>query len=290
MMKRILATLIALILLTGTAHAATKVVVSIVPQQYFVEQVGGDLVDVSVMVQPGASPASYEPKPRQMAELSRAQLYFSIGVPFERAWLQRMKSASPQSTFIAMDAGVDKRPMARHHHHEEVHVENGEHHGIPDPHIWTAPPIVRQMAASILKGLIEADPENEAAYRKNHGSFVHKINKLDGDLQSLFAQSNQKRFMVYHPSWGYFAQTYGLTQIPIELEGKEPGPKELGELIQHAKKENIRVVFVQPQFSDRSAELIAKAIQGQVIKADPLAYDWEQNLRDVAQAFQKALR
>lgn len=300
MTKRILLVLTVVFLMSGTAQAATKVVVSIVPQQYFVERIGGDLVDVSVMVQPGASPASYEPRPRQMTALSRARLYFSIGVPFESAWLPRMQSASPQLAFFAMDKEIDKRPMVRHRHHghehghdghgHEDHADAGKQRGIADPHVWTSPPLVKKMAGVIRDALIEADPANGAVYRENHKAFVEDVETLDADLRRLFDQTERKRFMVYHPSWGYFAQAYGLKQIPIELEGKEPGPKELGELISHAEEDDIRVIFVQPQFSDSSAELIAKAIEGEVIKADPLAYDWIDNLRKVAAAFRTALR
>lgn len=314
-MNRIIPLLALLALcLASPALAAMPVTVSIVPQKYFVEQIGGDLVDVSVMVQPGASPASYEPKPRQMAQLSKARIYFSIGVPFEAAWLDRIRSANEDMSVIAMDENIDKLPMAEHHHHEEQATEEhgdhhhaheghheehghdhaGEHHGhngIPDPHVWTAPPLVRVMAGTIRDALINEDPQNQSVYEANYETFVKKIDSVDAKLRAIFKDVGlHNRFMVYHPSWGYFAKTYGLTQIPIELEGKQPGPRELAELIQHAKQEGIRVIFVQPQFSEKSAQLIAKAINGSVIKADPLAYDWPENLLKVGKGFKDALK
>lgn len=315
----------ALIGCSMTASAAMPVTVSIVPQQYFVEQVGGDLVDVSVMVQPGASPASYEPKPMQMAALSKARIYFATGVPFESAWLERIESANHHMSVVHMDRGIDKLPMARHHHHEVVadeeehhehhhghegmHHEEGESvhheghqamhsghdhdhmHGVLDPHVWTAPPLVKVMARTILDELVKADPAHTATYQANYAAFVERIDALDSRLRELFdGIGDNDRFMVYHPAWGYFARTYGLTQIPIELEGKEPGPRQLAELIHHAKEENIHVIFVQPQFSEKSAGLIAKAIDGSVVKADPLAYNWFENLLKVGEAFRNALK
>lgn len=299
-MKRIILAML-LLALASPAVASMPVTVSVVPQKYIVEQVGGNLVDVSVMVQPGASPASYEPKPRQMAQLSKARIYFSIGVPFEAAWLDRIRSASPNMAVVPMDKGIDKHPMARHHHHEAAeeeahgHDEGGhetEHeHGILDPHVWTAPPLVKTMAKTTLTALVSADPENRAVYETNYETFAARIDELDSKLRSFFQSvGSNNRFMVYHPSWGYFAETYGLTQIPIELEGKQPGPKELAELIEHAREEGIHVIFVQPQFSERSAQLIAKAINGSVIKADPLAYDWPENLLKVGKGFKDALK
>ncbi|MBC2736187.1 MAG: zinc ABC transporter solute-binding protein [Desulfobacteraceae bacterium] len=278
------------------------VFVSVLPQQYFVQQIGGQHVDVQVMVQPGASPATYEPRPRQMTALADARLYFSIGVAFEAVWLDKITAANPSMTVVRTDDGIEKIPMAAHHHDaEEAHHEADAHHaanpgdergehGILDPHIWLSPPLVRQQAGTILKALTAADPGRSKDYETNYRRFVYEIDALDRDLKTLFSGKEGLPFMVFHPAWGYFAQAYGLTQVPIEIEGKDPKPAQLQVMIENARTQGIRVVFVQPQFSVKRAELVAREIGGQVAVADPLALDWLTNLRAVAGKFKAALQ
>lgn len=288
------------------AESPFPVAVSILPQKYFVQQIGKEKVRVQVMVQPGASPATYEPKPGQMAALARARLYFSIGVPFERVWLDRIAATNEKMAIVSTDKGIEKRMLAAHRHHDEDDHHDANHShgkaahgghdhdrgpgGIPDPHIWLSPPLVRMQVAHMAAALQQADPAHEAFYRANAASFLREIDALDADLNRLFSKRRGHRFMVFHPSWGYFAQAYGLRQIPIEMEGKDPKPAQLKALIEHAREEAINVVFVQPQFSRRSAELIAREIGGQVVVADPLAEDWAANLRRVADKFEVALK
>ena len=293
------------------AAGKLPVFVSIVPQKYFVQQIGKELVDVQVMVLPGANPATYEPKPRQMADLSKAKLYFAIDVPFENAWLKNIADANPNMRVIHTDHGIEKLAMKAHHHHddeaEEHHEadhdhEKGEHHGEAthdedhhehagrDPHIWLSPPLVKIQARNILAALQEADPAHRSVYEANFKEFTARIDRLDTDLKNTFAGRKGLQFMVFHPAWGYFAHAYGLKQVPIEIEGKDPKPAQLKELIQHARESGIKVVFVQPQFSTKSAQLIAREIGGQVAFANPLAEDWMANLRQVADKFQAALK
>ncbi|MBI9085718.1 MAG: zinc ABC transporter substrate-binding protein [Desulfobacterales bacterium] len=283
------------------AGGPVRVFVSIAPQKYFVQQIGRERVDVQVMVRPGASPATYEPRPMQMAALARASLYFSIGVPFEQAWLDRIVSANPRLRIVATDQGIEKLAMANHRHRDE---DDADHHedikrnhmaaghrggrdprGIRDPHIWLSPPLVKMQARNILAALQQIDPDHGAVYEANAEEFISEINALDADLRRLFSSRQGMRFMVFHPSWGYFAQAYGIQQIPIEMEGKNPKPAQLEKLIAHAREDGIRVVFVQPQFSTRSAALIAGEIGGSVSVADPLAENWAQNLKNVAMQF-----
>ncbi|MCB2168926.1 MAG: zinc ABC transporter substrate-binding protein [Deltaproteobacteria bacterium] len=278
------------------AEDRLPVFVSVLPQQYFVQQIGGAHVDVQVMVQPGASPATYEPRPRQMTALAGARLYFSIGVAFETVWLDKIMAANPTMTLVRTDAGIQKIAMATHHHGEETHHEGEENHGefshdgILDPHIWLSPPLVRQQAGTILKALTVADPGRSKDYETNYRRFVNEIDALDRDLKTLFAGKEGLPFMVFHPAWGYFAQAYGLKQVPIEIEGKDPKPAQLQVMIENARIQGIRVVFVQPQFSVKRAELVAREIGGQVAFADPLALDWLTNLRAVAGKFKAALQ
>jgi len=268
-----------------SAKETVKAFVSILPQKHFVEKIGQSLVDVSVMVPPGASPATYEPKPKQMVGLSRARLYFTIGVPFERTWLKKLESANPKMWLVHTDHGIKKRAMKAHHDHGERGNQV-----ILDPHIWTSPPLVMMQARNILTGLLQVDPSNGTVYEANYRKFIAEILDLDADLRNVFAGRQGLQFMVFHPSWGYFASAYGLRQVPIEMEGKEPKPALLKELIAHARKHDIKVVFVQPQFSSRSARLIAREIGGQVLTADPLAENWMENLRHLAEKFRTALR
>jgi len=281
------ATLMIITAQTSLAAEKLPVFVSILPQQYIVEQIGQDKVDVRVMVRPGASPATYEPKPAQMAALSKARLYFSIGVPFETFWLDKIASSNPKMKVVHTDQGIQKIPMAGLHHHDE-HTEHG-HTGL-DPHIWTSPVRVRIQADTILKELIAQDSGNKEAYTQNHAAFARRIEALDLELKDLFKDKAGTRFMVFHPSWGYFAKDYGLEMIPIEIEGKAPKPAQLKQLIKHARKNNIRVLFVQPQFSAKSAKLIAREIKGRVVVADPLARNWMENMKAMATKFKEVLK
>ena len=270
-----------------SAKETMKVFVSILPQKYFVEKIGQGLVDVSVMVPPGASPATYEPKPKQMVGLSRARLYFTIGVPFERTWLKKLETANPKMRLVHTDHGIKKRAMKAHHNHGE---RGKREKVILDPHIWTSPPLVIMQARNILTGILQVDPSNGTVYEANYRKFITEILDLDADLRNVFKGRQGLQFMVFHPSWGYFANAYGLRQVPIEMEGKEPKPAQLKELIANARKHDIKVVFVQPQFSSRSAQLIAREIGGHVLTADPLAENWMENLRHLAERFRTALR
>ncbi len=277
-----------------TASEAIPVFVSIPPQKYFVEKIGGEFVSVSVMVGPGANAHTFEPKPAQMTGLAKARVYFAIGMEFENVWLERIAAANPKLLIVHTEKSIERIPMKEHHsddEHKGSHSDQHEHRGILDPHIWLSPPLVKIQAKNILDGLIAADSEHQSAYLSNYEIFIKETDALDAELRGIFAEKgDHTRFMVFHPSWGYFAQAYGLEQAAIEIEGKEPKPAQLAQLIKYAQKEGIRVVFVQPRFSVKNAETIAKAIQGQVVFADPLAEDWAKNLREVAAKFKAALR
>jgi zinc transport system substrate-binding protein len=269
------------------------VFVSIIPQKFFVEKIGGEFVDVSVMVPPGTSPAVYEPKPSQMVALSKARVYFAIGVPFEAVWLERIMTANPDLIVVPTEKGIYKRVMREHHHEEEgIGILKKRHgHQVRDPHIWLSPPLVMVLARNVLAALCWADPSHSAAYERNFKQFIIELVELDAEIRKIFARHGRGRaFMVFHPAWGYFAEAYGLEQIPIEMEGKEPKAAELQKLIEHARQRDIKVIFVQPQFSAKVAKTIAKAIGGEVAYADPLALDWAANLRRQAAAFVAALR
>jgi zinc transport system substrate-binding protein len=249
------------------------VTVSILPQKLFVERIGGERVEVNVMVLPGESPATYEPKPAQLKALSKADAYFSIGVPFERAWLQRIASANSRMLMVDTTEGIDRTGGA----------EN------PDPHIWLSPRLVKIQARTIHEGLVLLDPAHEERYRANLDAFMAEIDELDAYTRETLAGLEQRKFMVFHPSWGYFARDYGLEMISVEVEGQEPSAAELAELVVRAKRENIQVIFAQPEFSTRAAETIAAEIGGRVLLISPLAEDWLDNMRKVAESFAELL-
>jgi len=263
--------------------------VSIVPQKYFVEKIAGDLAQVTVMVPPGASPATYEPRPSQMRALSRADLYFAIGVPFEKAWLPRFAAQNPKMKIVDITEGIRKVPMAAHDH-DHGHEGDRHPHETLDPHVWLSPPLVKILARNIAEALEKADPVHADTYRKNFAAFDRDLDALFATLKKRLAPCRGHAMMVFHPSWGYFARAFGLKQIPIEIEGKEPRSRELMHLIEEAKEHHVRAIFIQPQFSRRAAEVIARSIGARVIVADPMAYDWKRNLLSIADKVCEAAR
>ena len=293
MMKHFVwASLWLLLFLPATGWAKVQVVVSIVPQKYFVEKIAGDLAEVTVMVPPNASPATYEPRPSQMRALSRADLYFAIGVPFEKAWLPRFAAQNPKMKIVDITEGIRKVPMASHHHHghRASETENRKTTHSLDPHVWLSPPLVKILARNIAEALEKADPVHADAYRKNFAAFERDLDALFVTLKKRLAPCRGHAMMVFHPSWGYFARAFGLKQIPIEIEGKEPRSRELMHLIEEAKEHHVRAIFIQPQFSRRAAEVIARSIGAGVIVADPMAYDWKRNLLSIADKVCEAAR
>ncbi len=272
--------------ISNNAFADNKlsVFVTILPQKYFVEQIGGELVKVSVLVQSGKGAETYEPTPRQMTEFSQAKLYFSIGMPFEEVWLPKLKANNPQMRFVNARENLTLRTLETLHHHQD------HDHGLYDPHIWLNPAFVEIMAKQIQTTLSNLNPENSQQYQINTDKFIQKLKQLDQNIRVLFKDLKNRKFMVFHPAWGYFADAYQLQQIPIEMEGKEPSSKTLGLLIEKAKQEKISVIFVQQQINRRPAESIAKAVNAQVIPVDPLAENYIENLFQVAQTFAKVMQ
>ncbi len=269
-----------------------QVVVSILPQKFFVEKIGGDKVNVSVMVAPGANPATYEPKPRQMAKLSMAKIYFAIGVPFERVWLKRFKDTNPGLSIILTQEGIKLLPMSRSLPSDRRAGPAST--GIMDPHIWLSPPLVMLQARNILDALVNAQPESMSYFQDRYASFINLVVSTDIKIMNIFNPGHkriqQDAFMVYHPCWGYFAKAYGLKQIPIEEEGKEPKPAHLVKLVRMARESNISAILIQPQYSQKSAVAIADSIGATLIPADPLAYEWDKNLLFVARKIKENLR
>jgi len=272
-----------------TGSEQTTVTVSILPEKYFVERIGGEYVSVNVMVGPGDSPHTYEPKADQMAALSNSAIYFSIGVEFESAWMERIAAANPDMNIVDVSSNLEKIPMVAHHHEgeEEATVEE---EGELDPHVWTSPENVKSMSQTIYESLAAADPAHQAEYQANLDVFMNDIDTLEGEINANLAGLASNKFIVFHPSWGYFARDFSLEQIPIEIEGSEPSAQELAAIIDEAKEENAKVIFGQPEFSTKTAEYIAQEIGGEVILISPLAEDWLENLRSVSSTFGEVLK
>lgn len=256
--------------------------VSVPPQAFLVERIGGKRVAVHVMVPPGVSPATYEPSPQQLVALGRSSLYVEVGHPdfvFEQRHLESLLQANPRISVLDMAAGTEASCQI------EPSGQLAE-----DPHIWLSPRRMRTAACAIEAALVRLDPEGARHYRQNLTDLLSDIDRLDSEITQLMEGLQGRRFMVFHPAWSHFACNYGLLQMAIESEGKEPGPAQLVGTIEEARGEKIRVVFVQKGFSDRSARVIAEELGAKVESLDPLSRDWLENLRYSAGRIAAAIR
>ena len=268
--KRVLLLFIAICLTVGCItekpvdNERLGVVVTILPQADFVEKVGGDRVRVTVMVPPGASPHTYEPTPDQLMEISKARIYFKVGsgVEFENVWMDRIRAMNPDMVIIDGSEGITKREG--------------------DPHIWNSPINAKKMVENIYNGLIQVDPSNADEYTRNKDNYLQELDDLDRYIHERLDGFTNRVFMIYHPTLGYFAEEYNLTQIAIEHEGKEPTPQVIRACIDKAKIYNLSYVYVAPQFATEHAETIAREIDGQIVFIDPLPRSYIPNMRSVA--------
>ena len=309
-MKKIFATalLATLVLASVAAAEPIAVFVSILPQKYFVEQIGGERVAVSAMVEKGRDPHVFEPLPAQMEGLSKAKAYFAVGLPFEETLLPRATSLNPGLKVFRIDEGIDKIAGSCDHDHHHGHTEekqdhkhdhehknekhdhHAHHHEGADPHVWNGPREAIHMAGKILEGLIEIDPDGREEYTRRHAAFVERVKTMDAEFSRLFRGKMGASFLVFHPAWAYFARSYGLVEVAIETDGKEPKAADLANIISEAKERGVKAIFISPQFSKRSADIIAQAIGATVETVNPLSEEWEENLRAVANAIAKAAK
>lgn len=296
-----------IMLLGAAAYAQVNAVVSVLPQQTFLQKLGGEHVRVTLMVPPGSSPHSYEPKASQMKEVATADLYFAVGIEFEEAWLPKFNAQNRNMRIVFTQKNIDKIKMEERHHQEDEghdHEEHGEHeeeehddheghhhhHDGLDPHVWTSPANVKIMARAMTDALIKQDPKNKSSYEKNLQAFLSEVDAVDAKCQKLLEPlPKPARFMVFHPAWGYFARDYGLEQLAIEVEGKAPKPKQLAHLIKEAKEEKVRAVFTAPEFSDKAAKQIAKEVGVPVVSFSPLHPKWGENLINLAETIAKGV-
>ncbi|NIA19185.1 MAG: zinc ABC transporter solute-binding protein [Xanthomonadaceae bacterium] len=264
------------------ALARVRAIVSIMPQKFFLEQLAGDLVEVEVMVPPGASPHTYEPRPSQMMALNVADIYFSIGVEFEKNWIPRFRQLNERLVFVDTSRGIEKVPMVTEGKTAAKRGKPSLDCGL-DPHIWLAPRLVRKISRTMADSLSTIDPEHRQIYQQHLATWEKKLQQLDEQLyQSTRPMQVHPCFLVFHPSWGYFAREYGLRQLAVEHHGSEPGPRYLASLIDRARKLGIKTIFVQPQYQGNSARVLARALGGSIVKIDPLVENWLENLKTLA--------
>lgn len=280
-------TLFVFVLSMSPAGAGLAVGVTIPPQAFFLERIGGDLVSVTTLVKPGQEPHNFQPSPKQMAALSKARLFFRIGVPLEDQLLPKLTALNPKLRVIDTTKGIRLREMDDD---DDDHGHgHGHGHGDRDPHTWLDPRLVKIQAGNISRALQEADPAHGPVYEKRLKNFLAELDALDLKIAKALAPYQGRTLLVYHPAFGYFARAYGLKQQAVEKGGKQPAAKSLAQLIDRAKKEKIRVIFVEPQFPKASARAVAQAIGGAVVPLDPLAPDYLANMLGMADTVARAL-
>jgi len=287
------------LLLSGSmAFASLRVFVSIEPQRFLVEQIGGDRVEVSVMVPQGKNPHGYEPLPSQVKQLGGAAVWFTVGLEFEQVLASRIKKAYPKLRLVDTSEGIQKRTLtemdvlASEEEHDEHHDEHHDEDtvGAIDPHVWMSLRLAEVQARHIRDTLTNLDRKGAATYQSRYEALVQQLRALDREITKKLAPYQGRVFFIYHPVLGYFARDYGLVQMAIETGGKEPSPALLNTLIQKAKKQGVRVVFVQEGFPRRSAEAVARAIKGRVVEVNPLSPDYVGMFRRISEALVEAWR
>ncbi|MDW7771673.1 MAG: zinc ABC transporter substrate-binding protein [Desulfobulbaceae bacterium] len=262
-----------------------KIFVSILPTEYFVQRIGGSRVQVETLVQPGHSPETYSPTPRQMTNLASSRIFFGIGLPFEKAMLPKLSRILPDLHIVDMQQGIDLQRLEDHADHDG----HGHKEGDIDPHTWLDPMLAMKHAGIIRDTLAEADPAGKEEYDANYRTLADELQELHEFLRKTLAPFAGETIYVFHPAYGYFCRAYDLKQKAVTPGGKEPGAQYIARLIEEAKNDRVRVIFVQPQFSQKAAKTIARAINGSVTALDPLAYDYIENLKFMARQISDSL-
>ena len=290
-MKKILILLTALFMIScsGTPKEQNEkpvLSVSILPQQYFVQQIAGDMFQVNVMIPPGASPATYDPSPAQLAALTKTDLYLMMGYTgFEMSWTEKLQSTNPGMHMVNLSQGIDLIMEKSLHDHNSNQVPDqtpshgdGHHHGGIDPHTWLSPRNVKIICENLQKALTETYPEHEETFRTNFNAFAVRLDSLDRAISNELEHVKPVSFFTYHPSLSYYARDYGLTQIPLELMGKTPSASYLRELVDTGKEKKIDIVFLQMQFDQHNAEVLAREIGAEIVQINPLDPEWFQQI------------
>jgi zinc transport system substrate-binding protein len=280
-MRKIIAFFLLMVLSAMGFSQPLQVAVSIDPQRFLVESIGGDTIKVVTIVPAGKNPHSYEPTPSQMKELSRSVVWFSIRIEFEQAIMPKIKSLYPHIRIVDTSIGIKRRIMREEELDKHDHDHDHDEVGAEDTHIWMSVRLMKNQADVVYKTLVEINPSQKALYKKNYENLLKELDILDKELSRKLAPYKGKEFFIYHPVLGYFADDYGLRQISIEIKGKEPSPSQLAKVINLARKHKVKIIFVQEGFSKKSAETVAKAIGGKVVEINPLTSDYLNMMRKI---------
>jgi zinc transport system substrate-binding protein len=277
-MRKIYGLLVIIIFFSCNRHspdAGTEIItVSIAPFKYFVEEIAGKDFRINVMVPPGSDPHIYEPYPEQINNLRHSVAYISNGyLGFEQAWLDRFYQINRTMKMLSLGGKIDLIVLKQKH--EGKNIEGA------DPHYWVSPTCAMIMAESVKGLLCELNPGKTEIYETNYGNLLLKIKEIDENARSLFSEVKNKSFMIYHPNLGYLARDYGLEEIAVEYEGKEPPPSRLKELIDLAVKDNLKTIFVQKEYDSKNAAEIAREIGADVEVIDPLSEYWLKETVDI---------
>ncbi len=304
-MKKIIVSVIAIIMIFGftactdadsdTDTNKIKVAVGIVPEATFVEKVAGDLVEIVTLIPPGNSPANYQPTAVQMQSFSEASVYFSMQTPTEEAnILPKVKDFNKDVEVILLRDIVKEtypvRMVTGHSHSDDEDHDDEENHDdedtetTADPHIWLSPKRVIIIVQTIADKLSEIDSDNSSVYQENAKTYIKQLQEADAEISKIAESLSNKTFLIYHGSYGYFAEDYGLTMISLESEGKQVTVAKMQEVIDYALSESITTVYYQEEFDDNQAKTVAEEIGGTVRKASPLSYDYINSLKDFAHA------
>jgi zinc transport system substrate-binding protein len=259
------------------------ITVSIAPFKYFVEEIAGNDFTVNIMVPAGADPHTYEPIPGQINKLRKSVGYISNGyLGFEMNWLDRFYETNPSMKRLALSEFID--PLASQHHHKGEHIEGA------DPHYWVSPKCALAIAGSVKQFLTELNPPQKEKYESNYQMLISKIKAVDEKAKEMFSAVSGKSFMIYHPNLAYIARDYGLEEIPVEFEGKEPAPDRMRELVDRARKENLKTIFVQLEYDTKNAKALAEEIGAKIVLIDPLSENWQKSTTDIIEAVNKSLK
>ncbi|HFP7737067.1 TPA: zinc ABC transporter substrate-binding protein [Campylobacter lari] len=253
-------------------YAKDLVSVSIAPQAYFVQQIAKDTLDINIVIPPNANEHTFEFKPSGILKLEKSDIYFTANLEFEKIWILKLKDNLKNTKIISTQNGINFLPLQEHAHEGHHH-----HHG-DDPHTWLDPLLAKTHAKNITLALIEQYPQNKAFYEQNLENFLKEMDALNLQIQTLFKNVKNKHFLVYHPSWGYFAKRYHLIQIPVEIEGKEPKPKDLSKLAKLIQKEQIKAIFVPKKANNNTIKAMASSYNLKIIELDHLPNDYKNEL------------
>lgn len=260
---------------TVLAGEVVDVWVSILPQVEMVKRIGGDVVTVRPLVQPGHSPATYEPTPRQLSALWDADLVFRVGVPFEATLFDKIGDLRPDLRIVNTASGIEMQPIDDHGHH------HGQDERL-DPHTWLDPELVKIHAANISTALCREVPQHCDSFTHNLSVYGDDLDRVHHQIEELLTPFEGRDLLVFHPSFGYFASRYGLNQVAVETGGKTPSPRRLAELMNAVQESGACAVFVQPQFASGAAQAVAEAAGCRLVELDPLAADHLANLGRMA--------